>query len=237
MILLILIQLVQDPTAVDALKKIQERIEKSTTIAFTLKQEIITPTRIVDSETGETLSSSLEKSERTGTVVFNENRCHLLFSEVFGSKKHDTDITSDGKNLIIKHQDIASVLRTPKNFRRNLDNMISWLGFSKPWEVLTGKEGEEPTDIHPNYLLGEIREIHAEAGSSLIEYKVIHRLHPNEVAFRAKVWFDPKTSHIIKRTMSSEKKNGWSITETFEDWVLDGKIEDPKTEPPRKREY
>jgi outer membrane lipoprotein-sorting protein len=233
MIFSILLQIVQDQAGVDALKQIHDKLSSAKTISFSIKQQMRTPTNIVDSETGEILSSFEERGTRIGVIVIKGEKCAMSFSEVTASRQSSNRIVSDGKQFALSDGS-TRILESPRNLRRNLNYLLSWFGVGDYWEMLAPKGEGNPRNIDDQYALGTIRAVGQNGTEPAIEYTVVHRLVPKVVHLKVKLRYDPKSFLIQARTISNEEKDGYVVNETYKDWLLDAEIPDAKFMVPDK---
>jgi outer membrane lipoprotein-sorting protein len=150
----------------------------------------------------------------------------------------EVEIQSDGSSLYRK-LDAFEAHRDPvppsigrgllvSSIRTGIPMSVS---FSRLGNSKVGTEDLEKYLAHP-VSVSDLREATDDKGAKTLTYKI--KVRPGRTS-SIKVWYDPKSFLLQKRTIRDEDRDSGTITETFEEIVLNADIPDEKFKLPEEK--
>lgn len=198
----------QDKGAEEAYRQIRESLEKARTVSVRFKFEGMA----ADPQGGRTVRCS-------GSIHLKEgNRASLQARTAFGEREVETLMVSDGKTL----RAIGGSPAPDRDAPARVGSYLRWALMHSSVMALNARGTAETFDpeAHPpsNLKSGE-----ADKDGRTLSYG----LTIAGVALEVRLWYDPKTWRIVKRTLTSTRKGVEDrISETLEVYVLDADVPD-----------
>jgi outer membrane lipoprotein-sorting protein len=211
--------LLQVESAEDAFKKIGETVLKAKSVRVAFQWE------------GTGRSEAGGKVEAVGTVLLKEgNRASLVATVTEKGQPSELRIISDGSTVKTKLGPRRMLeCPVPGNLETGLKMSIHRLGAMQAVLIahkvcmLDVDDQEEALDMTRKPRLFEFKNGPDDGESRTITYKVAP--DGQDTAAEIKLWFDPETFRLVKRTISLKKPTESVFTENYKDWSLDADLE------------
>ncbi len=201
----------QDGTAEEAFRKIEERIGKAKTVKLKFRLQ-------VDSKEDE----AEKREEASGIVLVKEgNRALVELKEA--SEKGETGVrwVSDGKRvktLTTFLKESTSEETLPDRLGDRVTAALVRVG-----AVVLAEPPDGEGEIGKKYGVSDFKVGEDDGGSRTLTYRLAIEGDLADV----RLWYDPKTLVLVKRTVSAKTEMGEvRIAETYGEFVLDGEIPD-----------
>ena len=235
----------QDKTAEEIFKKIQEQIEKAVTISVKFKFR---------------MDGGIEKEPplASGTILLkNTNKVNL--SVQHGSDKSSV-IISDGQK--VKDRSNGGDWRendAPKTLKGDLSAVLagSGIGFAVMFSNGRDQSGDNAESLKNVFKVSDFGTDADEKNAKTLTYKLKLTDKPSgSLQYLGKLWYDPKTYRLLKRTVIIKGEEGTlkfkvkdgegipnfegeeltlSYTETYEEFTLNADISDEKFKLPAEK--
>jgi hypothetical protein len=220
---LLLAALLLQDSPEEVLHKIQDTIEKATSAKAEYKVEGIPFSK--DASVTAQVTGSIE--------IKQSNKVRFTGTMSVGDQKSETEIRSDGRRRFTVTGDAVSVpVETPKAFETEARSALTWMSVIGIW-AQAGKPGEaDPNDL---YEITELKSGADDAGFKTLEYVLVRK--PREgLPPKVRVWYDPKTYLVAKRTLTSQREGVTAvITETLSKVVLNPDLSDDLFHVPQEK--
>lgn len=216
--LLAMALVLQDKSADETFKKIEETIGKAKTLSV----------KFTYSDT-----HGDDKTEGRGTLEMKDgNRLRLLHSLRSGGRDFAFNIHSDGSTLTLPLGQLPEPRRVPKTLKKGISRAIARAGLTESWFPLrraTAAESVEEveTNLENLFEVFDVKFAVEEGAAQALTYGMLDAT--SKCRFTAQLWYNPKTHIILKRTLErSGSKGPIRSTETYEEFALDVEIPDEK---------
>jgi outer membrane lipoprotein-sorting protein len=253
-LLLAAILLVQDKTAEEIFKKIEEMIEQADSISIRLKYRMI-----LDSGKG----LPTKEEETTAVILLNkENKVVVSVepSPMFDGGRSDMKVLSDGDRLVVTDESGKTASgTTPKSLGTGFKTILARMGyFGAQWLVprsprlpppviggqnpakLAPKEEKDPDlkkflerDLKKDFQITDLKAF-TEDGEHLLRYSL---KQGKGEALEMTLWYDPKTYKPLKRRYVLAGLGTLSIVqlETYVEFSTNADIPDEKFKLPEQK--
>lgn len=217
--LLAVMLLLQAESAEETFKKIGEAILQAKSVRVEFQWE------------GAARAEAGGKVEATGTVLLKErNRANLLGTITEKGQPSELRIVSDGTTVKTK-LGARRMLEcpTPKNLESGLKMALHRLGAMQAVLIahkvcmLDVADQEEALDMGKKPRLSDYKYGPDDGDFRTITYKIAPD-GPDTVA-EIKIWYSPDTHLLEKRTITLKQPTESVFTETYKNWMLDGRLE------------
>jgi len=223
--------LLQDMTAEETLKKIEETIQKAKTVGVKFTQSIERKKR------GEDISL-----KRSGTVLLKEgNRVRVEVDESGGRSPTHTVLVSEGKalhassNSTVPPRDLKeapSILKESIAASLVRGNVVTTLMYTAFIRRLSPPD-TSTMEPQKRFKVSEVKVGPDEGASKTLLFTV--EIADTTVIHSAKVWYDPKTFKVQKRVLTYKiGQDEETLTEAIEELSLNADIPDEKFKRPEK---
>ncbi|MBI3854164.1 MAG: hypothetical protein HY293_00575 [Planctomycetes bacterium] len=236
-LLLAAVLLLQDKTAEEAFQKIGETIEKAKTLSVRIKVELTA-----------SVGGQPAKAESSGTLLLkdpNKANLHLTgkFSAAGQEREMVTRFVTDGQK--IEAENLGEKTSPAKNIKGGFKPLLSRSGVAfgiSP--VLSQSYGPDrkpiasDLDLLKAFELSDFKKGSDDAGTKTLAYVLKMRVFEDEQRHcNVKLWYDPKTWKILKRTfdVTLGPDKGTHLTETYEEMALEVDIPDEKFRLPAEK--
>jgi outer membrane lipoprotein-sorting protein len=222
--------LCQDKTAEDTFRKIEETIQKAKTLSikFHFKAAKLT---------------SDEELELDGTFLSKDgNRIRLECSTLRGELKRELPIiVSDGSRVAsFADGKIRQEKEASHNFNATLAVLTTRGGvvslMAGIQSLLVGEKKDTP-NAGEAMSITEIEMGEDDGAMKTLNYKTVIKLPPSRTAsVEVRLWYEPESLKLVKRTMSHKGKSGsGTITETYNEFTINADIPDEKFKVPEEK--
>jgi outer membrane lipoprotein-sorting protein len=232
-LLLAALLLVQDKTAQEAFNRIEETIEKAKTVSVKFTTEI---------KRADAPKADPTDAVASGTILLKEgNKAYVNFTMGDLGLEKGLLLISDGAKVVGKAATLEGKgIDPPSDMKRQLGSAVARypqvpLALSL-WRVMIippARGGE--TDLSKIVTLSDFESSEDDGKAKTLKYKLMFKGKNNSL--QAKLWYDPISYAILKRTFVSGdgKADGNVITETYEEFILDVDIPDEKFKLPEEK--
>jgi outer membrane lipoprotein-sorting protein len=229
---LALVCLAQEPTAEETFKKIEESIEKAKTLSFSFRVDGQGPRESPDREL-----------KAKGVMLMKEGgRFNCSMKMLRLGREEGTSLVFDGAKLMMKRDEgEPNVAEVPKSHRGAATTLVARLGALMSGMMPRGG-GAPQEDVKKTLELKDLKPGDDDKEAKTLTYTVRLAARPGgpTPSLDCKLWYDPKTLALLKRTIAirqGETVEG-TLTETYTDYVLNGDIPDDKfrIEEPKPKE-
>jgi hypothetical protein len=201
-------------SADETFKRIEESLDRAKSVEVVFKGEVAAAG-----------GGKEEKLAYSGAVRSLGEKMSLTFKMARDGREHEIKTVVDGATMRVIDGPRVQEKEAPKNFRANLNVMIGRSGMYLA--MMMGrpplKPGEKEPDPKGLFRVSEVKI--AEEG--VLTYRM-NLDGPTEVV-DAKIWYDPKTFKLLKRTIGVKVGNETlSLTELYEGYTLNGDIPQEK---------
>ena len=206
----------QDKTAEESFKKIEETIDKAKTVSVKFKVD------------GHYKQGEREtKVQMSGTIALKEgNKAHIAYKRRIGEQETDADFVSDGKKSKTKG---GGTEDAPGNITSNFKVAVSQIGvfFSSRAASVEEHNGVRKEVMwKERFLVSEIKVGPDDKDAKTLTYKL--KVGSGE-ALDVQIWYEPRTWRILKRTLSGNSGGKEvAFTEVYEECLLEVDIPDEK---------
>jgi outer membrane lipoprotein-sorting protein len=216
---LTLVCFLQSKEAEEALKRIEEKLEKASTLTM----------KFAYTERGDAASTKGQ-----GTLLMKEgNKVSLSLTLEDNAEKFDLRMLSDGSTLSLPLADAPDLRTVPKNLKQIMLKAVVRAGIAESWYPIrrataAGSPEEVDAALNKLFVVSEITFGDDEGGTTkTLLYKIEETAF--EPAYSAKLWYDPKTNMLIKRTLERAGQKGRiRSTESYEAINLNEEIPEDK---------
>lgn len=188
-------------------------------------------TRVQYSWVGVSPSDLSGKVEATGTVLIKEgNRTSLTATIVERERTSELKVVSDGatvKTRLGPKRVLECVV--PRNLEEGLKLALHRLGAMQAVLIahkvcmLDEEEQEEALKLGKKPPVSDFRDGPDDGESRTLLYKILPEGSENSA--EVKLWYAPKTYRLVKRTITIKKPSESVFTEVYNEWTLDGELE------------
>ncbi len=227
MTLLLALALLAQERAEETFKKIEAKIEAARTISLRFKIETFaTEGRLAGS------------SEVSGPLwIKNPRKARFEFTGVLfdGVKNHEQKarFVTDGENVLAE---VAGERRAlPKNIKSGFKPLLARCGVRIGWAIILVEKtdaNDKPMaidlDLAGRFTLVRFRHGEDDGASKTLTYTLRRQVQGKDVDVPMKIWYDPKTLHVTKRSFVEPDMT--RTTETYSDIKLGADIGDDKFE-------
>lgn len=201
-------------SADDTFKRIEESLERAKSVEVVFKGEVAGAGGVKE-----------EKMAYSGALRCSGEKTSLTFKMVRESREHEIKTVVDGARMRVIDGTRIQEKEAPKNLRANLNVMIGRSGMYLA--MMMGrpplKPGEKEPDPKELFRVSDVKI--AEEG--VLTYRM--NLDGATEIVDAKLWYDPKTLKLLKRTIGAKVGNETlSVTELYEGYTLNGDIPQDK---------
>jgi outer membrane lipoprotein-sorting protein len=215
--------LLQDKTAEETFKKIQETFATANTLTFKFNVKVVK-------------AIGGGESALKGTILFKEgNRMRCDFSILLnGGSQREMLVVSDGSKVAAladgRNREEKEV---SKDFNATLAAVITHggvLSFIAGFHSLFAGEKKGALNAEKAPSVTEIKTGEDDGDMKTLSYKtVITPLAAQPATFDVRLWYEPKSLRLVKRTMSYRSETESRIfNETYEEFTLNADIPDEK---------
>jgi outer membrane lipoprotein-sorting protein len=225
-LLLAAVLLVQDKSAEEMFKKIEDGIETAKTV------------RVVFHCAGQApLPGGDQEVKSTGTLLLKEgNRINIFQRITAGGQEQELRHISDGATLLRRWPGgLEDTNKTPDTLSANVGIALArtWaqasFGGSGGPGSLTGKK----LDLREKYQVSDFKTEPDEKEAKVLSYKVTPKRGD---AMQITLFYDPQKLVPLKRTIRTLKPDEvMTLTETYEEFVLNADIPDEKFKLPEEK--
>jgi outer membrane lipoprotein-sorting protein len=228
-LLLAAVLLLQDNSAKETWKKVEDTVLAAKTVRIKFQWE---PQMKEGALKGKDAYAS-------GVLLVKQGNLFSLRAELKSEQRDlEVEILSDGSSLYRK-LDLLNTRRdpVPPNLGRGFlvssvrASIMMSVSFSQLGRPKVGTEDLEKYLAHP-VEVSDVQDGADDKGAKTLEYKI--RVRPGQTA-SIRVWYDPKTFLPQKRSIRREDQDAGTITETFEEFVLNADIPDEKFKLPEEK--
>jgi outer membrane lipoprotein-sorting protein len=218
--------LLQAKTPEETLRLIEESFDKARTITIKYSKSLLA-----------SMDGTEVKMKSSGEIYLKQDR-KIRVSQVSAEGPNGSDylMVSDGTTMWARlGSDEPKKAPTPSNLRgllitrlcrRNLDavEQATWVGFAIDYEKTARNDKLEISKLafgpDDGSAITLVHEHEVKTGDA--DYNV-----------KTKIWLDPQTYRLIKRTINTESASlKQFVTETYDQFALDSDIPDEKFKPP-----
>lgn len=206
-------------SAEETFKKIGETVQKAKSVRVTFEWD------------GASRAEAGGKVEAVGMVLLKEgNRANLLATVTEKGQPSELRIISDGSTVKTR-LGARRMLEcpVPKNLETGLKMSLHRLGAMQAVLIahkicmLDVDDQEEALDMSKKPRLFDFKNGPDDGESRTMTYRVSPD-GPDTTA-EIKLWYDPETFRLVKRTITLKKPSESVFTESYKDWSLDGGLE------------
>jgi len=219
-LLLAVALLLQDKAAEETFNKIEEAIQKAKTLSFKYKFELA-------------VNGQKRTTQGNGAVILKEGSKFNVTGALVGTgPKVGFELVSDGAKMVRARFGADPPTDLPSNMNRLMAIQIARLGVAKAFFFPSVQDGEkdkkEETDLKNIFKMSGLKSGEDDQDGKTLTYtlKVLHELGSADV----KVWYDPKTFKLLKRTLGVrehlESPVGATLVETYEEFTLNVDVPD-----------
>jgi outer membrane lipoprotein-sorting protein len=217
--LMVALLLLQAESAEDTFKKIGDTVLKAKSVRVDFQWD------------GTSRAETGGKVEASGLVLLKEgNRANLVATVTEKGQPSELKIISDGSTVKTRLGSRRMLeCPVPKNLESGLKMTIHRLGAMQAVLIahkvcmLDVDDQEEALDMSRKPRLYDFKNGPDDGESRTITYKISPD-GPDTVA-DIKLWYDPDTMRLVKRTITLRKPSESVFTERYRDWALDGDLE------------
>jgi outer membrane lipoprotein-sorting protein len=217
--LMVALLLLQAESAEDTFKKIGDTVLKAKSVRVDFRWD------------GTSRAETGGKVEASGLVLLKEgNRANLVATVTEKGQPSELKIISDGSTVKTRLGSRRMLeCPVPKNLESGLKMTIHRLGAMQAVLIahkvcmLDVDDQEEALDMSRKPRLYDFKNGPDDGESRTITYKISPD-GPDTVA-DIKLWYDPDTMRLVKRTITLRKPSESVFTERYRDWALDGDLE------------
>lgn len=168
----------------------------------------------------------------SGVLLLKEgNRISLDLTTTFGGKEEQHLFLSDGRRLFVysTHTN-PSVTDAPKDVEAGFRAELTQSGILGAWTATQlFAAGNKP------FTLAELKAGDDDKGLKTLLYK-LNTNYPGDRRSEARLWYDPKSFRILKRTLHVlDRYDGFTLTENYDQLVLDADIPDEEFKHPERK--
>lgn len=219
-LMLACVLLLQDKSAEDTLKAIEESIGKAKTVGLKFKVEVTPKGEGED-----------KKSDAEGSVLVKEgNKVLIAMKGRQAGKEMEVLVVSDGSKLRIAFRDQGEPKDTPQNFKDWVSVSIARVGGAGTFGMvglLGGGDKRPPPDLRELLQLSEVAHGENDGNARTLTYRVTYA-DANQT-FDVRLWYEPKSLKLLKRTLAVKSRASQTdVVETYDDYVLGADIPDEK---------
>jgi outer membrane lipoprotein-sorting protein len=208
--------LLQDKTAEETFKKIEESIEKAKTLSITFS--------VGGMATAKEGQNGLFQA--SGVMLLKEGgRFNCVVKRRLEERELENSIVCDGTKVSHKRdQSAAEVIEVPKVYRGAASTLVARVG-TMMGGLFQGTGGPDE-DVKKTLALKDLRVGEDDGGAKTLLYTV--SLGPATLDCR--LWYEPKTLKLLKRTMKIRKGESveGSLTESYVEYIVNADIPDEK---------
>jgi outer membrane lipoprotein-sorting protein len=218
----------QDKTAEETFKNIEETIHKAKTVSITFRAEAVLKKRGIE------ITRVME-----GTVHFKEgNKANIFAVTKVQGREEDYSSISDGKRVRRRAgNEGAETMETPSDFVERFETAFSHAGIYYGF-LLTQRpsatEAKKAQDVKKFFDISDFK--HGEDGGSLSYTLRFPESDPGLVA-SCVLRYDPKTLKLLGRKLTLKRRDvdEGVITDTYSDFTLNADIPDEKFKLPEEK--
>jgi outer membrane lipoprotein-sorting protein len=218
----------QDKSAEETFKDIEENIAKAKTVSLTFKAEVVLKKRGVE---------SIQTME--GTAHFKEgNKANLFAVSKAQGREEDYSAISDGSRLRRRAGKAdAETMNAPEGFVERFEMAFARAGMSLAFFMTqrpSTADGEKGQDVKKAIDISDFK--HGEDNSSL-SYKLRFPETEPDLVASCVLRYDPKTLRLLGRK-TTIKRNGVDagvFTDTYDEFILNADIPDEKFKLPAEK--
>jgi len=235
-LLLAAVLLLQDKTAEEAFKKIEETILQAKSITLSYK---ISGTSLDQQHTE-------RKSEASGTLLLKApNQAYLQESSIVsGGRRTSRLIVSDGSSMVIKRdppwdQERPRKAAAPHMLNERLKAALLWLGASSPFDIgsgmIEGRAEKEDFDPVKEFRLESFQTGPHDGNAQTLAFRAVSIKYPTVVS-RFTLGYDLKSFRLLKRSQAMKwEQIEISSTEAYDEFTLNADIPDEKFKLPEEK--
>lgn len=216
--LLALAGLLQEASPEETLKKIEASLEKAKTVAVTFKVDGLGAKEGADREL-----------KARGTALLKEGgKYRYTIVMLRAGQEQETTLVCDGAKAAMKRgESTARVVELPKGERVSMSAKIARMGAMMSGSMPPGEGNEDPAR---SLALKDFKAGENDGESKTIHYSAEITVRGRTASFDTRLWYDPKTLRLHKRTVTIRQggEAQGSLTETYEKFELDGDLPDEK---------
>lgn len=222
--------LLQDSSARETLKTIEEAIVTAKTVRF----------KVLVEGAGKVEGQEF-KSTASGTFLLREgNRILVTLQPSDGGQQKKTRFVSDGTHYSLWSGGLlASNVKSSDTFGNLIRSGIVRGGISQLEVLLPAKPENKPSlkaeDLDKLFFLSEFAFGQDEQGLKTITFTLKTAYEDEERAYHVRIWYDPKT-HLPKKRVSTLKSKDaeYTVSETYDEMTLNAEIPEETFKLPEK---
>jgi outer membrane lipoprotein-sorting protein len=200
--------LLQDKTAEETFKKIEETVQNAKTVRIKFKLE----GALKDGQGKE------KRIDKSGTLVFGDrNKLHITISDGINPVQIFSMI-SDGKTTRTVMTGAIITQETPSDLNRNFLRSLVRGGNVANLISTVGVQWDDETVLGTIYRVSDFEMSKDDRGAKALKYKMNGK--------GATLRYDPKTLLVLSRKLAEE--DGGEVLETYEEFTLNGDIPEEK---------
>ncbi len=217
--------LLQDKTAEETFRKIEDAITKAKTVSVNYKSE-------VDRFYGRPESFKYE-----GTLLLKEG--NKVYIAIKGQDERGTSssmMVSDGTTLEMNPELREQPGDAPKNLREAFLVALARGGVCQAKElsnflILYRQDGSP--DYRELFSLSNFKAGEDDEGRKTLTYRLTVKVYKKQQDYDVKLWYDPKTYRPVKRELNyRDESRRLTIVDSFSEFVLNADIADEKFKVP-----
>jgi outer membrane lipoprotein-sorting protein len=225
-LLLAAVLLLQDKSAEETFKKIEETVAAAKTLSLKFDVKLVK-------------AVGVEESVLKGTILLKKgDRMSLDSAMIKGGDQREMMFVSDGSQISARADGrIRGTKETPKDFNAHLTTLLTRAGAIHFIGGVTPVFFGDGLNLEKAPSVTEIRTGEDDGTLKTLTYKtVVTPLVAPPATVDVRLWYEPKSLRLVRRTLSYKSETVSRIfNETYEEFTLDADIPDEKFKLPEEK--